>query len=94
MVNASKFNLVANSFLKVLQWLFECNGKTFSDQLTQVAGAGGNSVFHLMDSRNFYSGRLRYSDFIKDWVFDPTPKTQEVEQQANYFGDVVTAWYE
>ena len=73
---------------------FECNGKTFSGRLTQVAGAGGNSVFHLMDSKNFYCGRLRCSDFIKDWVFDPTPKTKDLEQQADYFGDVVTAWYQ
>jgi len=72
---------------------FECNGKTFSGQLAQVAGAGGNSVFHLMDSKNFYCGRLRYSDFIRDWVFDPTPKTKEFKQQADYFGDVVIAWY-
>ena len=53
---------------------FECNGKTFSGLLAQVAGSGGNSVFHLMDNKNFYCGRLRYSDFIKDWVFDPTRK--------------------
>ena len=73
---------------------FECNGKSFSGQLAQVAGAGGNAVFHLMDNKNFYCGRLRYSDFIKDWVFDPTPKTKDLEQQADYFGDVVTAWYQ
>ena len=73
---------------------FERDGNPYSGQLAQVAGAGGNSVFHLMDSKNFYCGRLRYSDFVKDWVFDPTPKTKELEQQADYFGDVVTAWYQ
>jgi len=39
-------------------------------------------------------GRLRKSDFTKGWVFDGTPKTKELEQMADYFGDVVTAWYE
>jgi hypothetical protein len=73
---------------------FEIEGKNCNGRLVQVAGAGGNSVFHLMDNKNFYCGRLRYSDFIKDWVFDPTPKTQELEKQAYYFGDVVMAWYE
>ena len=73
---------------------FECNGKTFYGQLVQVAGAGGNSVFHLMNSKNFYCGRLRFSESVKDWVFDPTPKTIDLEQQVDYFGDVVTAWYQ
>jgi hypothetical protein len=73
---------------------FECDGRNYIGLLCQVAGAGGTAVFHLMDNRNFYCGRLRYSDFTKGWVFDGTPKTLALERQADYLGDVVIAWYQ
>ena len=69
---------------------FECDGKKYSCQLTEVRGAA-EEMWHLMDDRSFYLGRLRQ---VNDkWVFDATPKTQELTAKAEYFGDYLTAWY-
>lgn len=73
---------------------FDHNGKHYKCHLSKVSGAGQTSVFHLMDGKNFYNGRLRWSDFENKWVFDPTPKTEDLKELADFFGDVVTAWYE
>lgn len=54
-----------------------------------VAGAG---IYHLMDDKNFYLGRLRQAN--GKWVFDATPKTKELEGMAEYFGDFLAAWFE
>ena len=55
-------------------------------------GGGHTSTFHLMDKNNYYLGRLRYSDFTNGWVFDPTPKTQELKGLADFFGDYIINW--
>lgn len=73
---------------------FEHNGRKYNCVLHKVAGGGDTSTFHLMDDKHFYNGRLRWSDFQKKWVFDSTPKTKDLEELADYFGEVVTAWYE
>lgn len=57
-------------------------------------GAGTSSTFHLHDDKNFYCGCLRWSDFENEWVFDPTPKSQDLAELADFFGDIVTAWYQ
>ena len=71
---------------------FEHTGKKFKGRFTKVSGAGDTGVWHLMDDKNFYLGRLRMVQ--NKWVFDPTPKTLELKELAEYFGEVVTAWYE
>ena len=73
---------------------FEHAGKKYKCHLSKSSGAGDSSIFHLMDDKHFYKGRLRWSDFLKSWVFDPSPKTKDLAELADYFGDVVIAWYE
>ena len=73
---------------------FECDKKKFTGRLSKVMGAGSTSMFHLMDERNFYRGRLRFSEYDNDWVFDPSPKDDDLKQLAGYFGDLVIAWYQ
>ena len=73
---------------------FEYRLVKYKCHLSKVSGSGDTSTFHLTDDKNFYNGRLRWSDFLKSWVFDPTPKTKDLAELADYFGDVVTAWYE
>jgi hypothetical protein len=71
---------------------FECNGKKYSGcEFSAVHGAGQN-VWHLNDSKCFYLGRLRQAN--GKWVFDATPKTQELAEMADFFGDYLTAWLE
>jgi len=72
----------------------DCEGKKYKGHLSQVSGFGETSPFHLMDDKNFYNGSLRWSHFTKTSVFDTTPKTKDLVELANFFGDVVTAWYE
>ena len=60
--------------------------------LDNVGGAGSSAVFHLMDDKNFYLGRLRM--VLNNWVYDSTPTTLELKELTDYFGGVVTAWYE
>jgi hypothetical protein len=50
------------------------------------------NVWHLNDSKCFYLGRLRQAN--GKWVFDATPKTQELAEMADFFGDYLTAWLE
>jgi hypothetical protein len=71
---------------------FEHMGKTVKGQLGKVQGAGDTEVWHLHDNKNYYLGRLRRLN--AQWVFDPTPKTESLVEMAQYFGDVVTAWYQ
>jgi len=73
---------------------FDHCGKQYICHVSKVSGAGDTSTFHLIDEKNFYLGRLRWSSFEKKLVFDAPHKTKELEQLADYFGDVVTAWYE
>jgi hypothetical protein len=73
---------------------FQCEAKKYMCHLSHVIGAGTTSCYHLQDDKNFYLGRLRWSEFENKWVFDSSPKTKDLEQLADYFGDVVTAWYQ
>ena len=70
---------------------FEWEGKNYRGVLTAVNGAGVQ-VYHLMIDK-FYNGRLRLTDRY-GWQFDPTPKTESFKELRDFFGDVVTAWYE
>lgn len=63
----------------------------FTGYFTKVSGAGESSIWHLYDSKNYYIGRLRFTD---KWVFDSSPKGKEFETLADYFGEVVRAWYQ
>lgn len=71
---------------------FEHNGKKTNGHLDKVSGAGDSSTWHLMGNDKFYYGALRRHN--DQWVFDPTPKTEDLKDLADFFGDVVTAWYE
>lgn len=73
---------------------FEHLGQKYSGHFGIVMGGGHTSTYHLMDNKNFYLGRLRYSDFINGWVFDPSPKNQELKDLAEFFGDYLTNWIE
>ena len=68
---------------------FEHLGRQYTGKFGIVMGGGHTSTFHLMDSNNYYLGRLRYSEFLKGWAFDPTPKAQELEELGDYFGDYI-----
>jgi len=66
---------------------FEHSGKKYSCRFGAVHGAGQN-VWHLNDDKNFYLGRLRQAN--DKWMFDATPKRQELAEMANFFGDYLT----
>jgi hypothetical protein len=69
---------------------FEHKGISYNCRLSQVAGAGNAALYHLNDDKNFYLGRLRWSDFTNSWVFDVTPKTKDLAELADYFGNHIT----
>lgn len=70
---------------------FEQLGKIYSGYFKKVAGAGQEGVWYLMDDKNFYLGRLRqYQD---QWVFDDSKPVNKLNELAEYFGEVITAWY-
>ena len=66
---------------------FDYKGKHYSGSLDEVAGAGA-MVWHLMIG-NYYRGRFTYMD---KWIFFSNDKM--FEDMADYFGEVVTLWYE
>ena len=70
---------------------FESEGKNYSGTLTAVHGAGTQTYYLMIDK--YYNGRLRLSE-LYGWQFDPTPKTQSFKDLSDFFGDVVTAWYQ
>ena len=70
---------------------FEHNGKKYSAYFNAVHG-GGQNVWHLNDDKNFHLGRLRQAN--DKWVFDATPKTQELAELADYFGHFLISWHE
>jgi hypothetical protein len=70
---------------------FRLNGKKYSGNFSAIHGSG-NNVWHLMDDRNFYLGRLRRAN--DKWVFDASGKSDELKELAEFFGDYITAWYE
>ena len=72
---------------------FDFNGKQYSGYLSQVTGTGETGMFHLSID-NYYYGQLRYSSFINGWVFDTNKGSEGWEKLAEYFGYVVTAWYD
>ena len=76
--------------MKDIPLKFECDGKKYSCRFSAIHGAGQN-IWHLMNDRNFYLVRLRQANDI--WVFDPTPKTGELAEAAQFFGDYLMAWY-
>ena len=71
---------------------FEHKDKKYKGHFSKVAGPGGTGVWHLTDDNNYYLGKLR--KVLDKWVFDPTPKTLELQELAEYFGGVVTVWHE
>ena len=73
---------------------FEHQKKQYNGHFGIVMGGGHTSTFHLVDNKNYYLGRLRYSDFTSGWVFDPTPKTGELKELADFFGDYITNWHQ
>jgi len=73
---------------------FEHLGKIYQGHFTRVAGAGESTVYHLMDNKNFYLGRLRLSTFLKEWCFDESRPKDKLSQLGNFFGDYLTAWFE
>jgi hypothetical protein len=71
---------------------FEHAGKNYKGHFSKVMGAGDTSTYHLMDRQNFYLGRLRIAH--NKWTFDASPRTQELKELADFFGDYIRAWYE
>ena len=72
--------------MNTLPITFENKGKNYSGHFSKVMGACHTSTYHLADLKNFYLGRLRYSEFSNGWVFDATPKTPELKELADFFG--------
>ena len=69
---------------------FEHQGKHYAGHFNKVMGAGDTSTYHLMDDKNFYLGRLRIAN--DQWIFDATPKTLELKELADFFGDYIINW--
>lgn len=67
---------------------FSYKGRQISGLLSPVFGSGeeSGSIYHLMVD-NFYWGRLR--KISGKWLFDPTPKTGDLVELADYFGSCV-----
>jgi hypothetical protein len=65
---------------------FQFNGDEVKGILSSVMGAGSTTVYHL-EVDHFYWGRLRKAN--DQWAFDPTPKTAELKEMAEYFGNAV-----
>ncbi len=70
---------------------FEHKCKKYTGNFSSVYGAGQNT-WHLMDNKHFYLGRLRMAR--GEWVFDPTPKTENLAELANFFGEYLILWGE
>jgi hypothetical protein len=72
---------------------FECNGKKYSVHFAAVHGAGSN-VWHLMDNKGFYLGRLRQAR--GEWVFDNSNEKKNpcLGTMTDYFADFLVNWYE
>jgi hypothetical protein len=64
------------------QVIFSLKGKDRLGFLEPITGSS-EECWHLMVD-NFYWGRLR--NVTGKWVFDPTPKTEELKDMADYFG--------
>jgi len=71
--------------------VFQFNGKEYRGDLSPVFGAGEHNHFHLMID-NYYCGRLRFANC--EWVFDSNPLSKGWERLADYFGEVIQAWYQ
>ena len=78
--------------MESIQIKFIHEGKQYDGNFSKVMGPGGTSTFHLMDHQNFYLGRLRIAN--NKLTFDATPRTQELKELADYFGDNITARHE
>lgn len=72
---------------------FTYQSKEYSGYLSEVSGAGAirNSVWHLMID-NHYWGQLHFLD--RGFVFMAQKDTEGMKYLGDYFGEVVTAWYE
>jgi hypothetical protein len=67
------------------------NGKMYKGSFSSVHCAGQNE-WHLMDDKNFYLGTLRMN---KDqWFFDAAPKTLDISELADFFGEYLMLWRE
>jgi hypothetical protein len=64
---------------------FTHNGKEYSGELSKVQGAGATGVYHLIINKVF-KGRLRFSTYSKEWVFDG-----EFSEHAKEWGKMVEA---
>ena len=73
---------------------FQYQNKTFVGHFSRVAGTGDGAQFHLMDSRNFYCGRLRYNSFLNSWVFDESSPGDKLSALVDFFADYITCWYQ
>jgi hypothetical protein len=67
---------------------FDFEGKPYTGYLSFVNGAGGYH-WHLMVNK-FYWGVLVNKSY--EWVFHD--QKNELKEYADYFGDVLQAWYE
>jgi len=69
---------------------FDYKGETIKGYFQPVSGSGNPSSWHLYREGNFYFGYLFKSD--DRWIFS----NQEgyCTELADYFGDLVTAWYQ
>ena len=68
---------------------FEHEGKTYNGVLSWVPGAGGYT-WHL--SVNKY--HWRQLNYVNDYQWAFYNHKDNMRYLADYFGDVVTAWYE
>jgi len=70
-----------------IQITFERGGLKYSGSFGKVAGAGTNSVWHLMSTENRYLGRLRNVD--GEWYFEDSRSENELKYLARFFGNYI-----
>ncbi len=68
---------------------YEYRGQKYKGRLSQVSGSASTNFYHLYVN-NFYHGQLQLLD--RGWVFSNQEGWQP--ELADYFGDVITAWFE
>jgi len=67
---------------------FQHRGKQYIGYFSLVAGAGAG-VYHLMDDKQYYLGRLRQGS-QDEWVFDASNAEDKLDVLANTFGNYIT----
>jgi hypothetical protein len=70
---------------------FELDGMEYKGFFSRPHGSGGNVWFLTIDNK--FQGQLMYSEQF-GWRYSDQRRKKEMVHLSEYFGQVVTAWYE